>query len=96
MKISNEQLSRVLKVYNKDKKTNSASEINRKNKGDKLSLSNKAKEMQVAKQALEKEPVVRQEKVDSLKQAIKTGNYDVSGEEVAEKMLARTIIDNLV
>ncbi|ADL11795.1 flagellar biosynthesis anti-sigma factor FlgM [Acetohalobium arabaticum] len=97
MKISNEQLSQVLKTYNQKKASKSNSEAKKsKNKGDKLFISSDAKEMQEAKKALESQPEVRREKVERLKKQIKTGNYNVSGEEVADKMLSRTIVDNLV
>lgn len=97
MKISSEQLSQVLKTYNQKKASESNSEAKKsKDKGDKLSISTGAKELQKAKKALDDQPQVRREKVESLKKQIKTGNYNVSGEEVAEKMLSRTIVDNLV
>jgi len=96
MKISNEQLHRVLKTYNRNQKTKENLESKRKGKGDRLSLSDEVKEVQVAKKALKSQSSTRKEKVAALKKAIKTGNYNVSGEEVAEKMLNRTIVDNLV
>ncbi|MBM7623028.1 flagellar biosynthesis anti-sigma factor FlgM [Sporohalobacter salinus] len=95
MKISSEQLGQVLKVYNQKKSSKSTSEA-KKTKGDKLSISTGAKELQEAKKALKNQPQIRKEKVERLKKQIKTGNYNVSGEEVAEKMLSRTIVDNLV
>jgi negative regulator of flagellin synthesis FlgM len=96
MKISSEQLNQVLKTYNRKKETGSMSQVEKKSKGDKLSLSTRAQEVQKAKKALESQSMLREEKVKTLKQAVKTGNYNVSGEEVAEKMLSRTIVDNLV
>lgn len=96
MKISNEQLSQILKTYNRKDSSNSKSQVEKKGKNDKLSLSLEVKEIQKAKKALEKQPAVRKEKVEDLKQRIKSGTYNVSGEEVAEKMLSRTIVDNLV
>lgn len=96
MKISSEQLNQVLKIYNRKSRSNSDSKVEKKSKSDKLALSTKAQEVQKASKALENQSAVRQEKVEALKSKIKTGNYNVSGEEVAEKMLSRTIVDNLV
>ncbi|MGM0471735.1 MAG: flagellar biosynthesis anti-sigma factor FlgM [Bacillota bacterium] len=96
MKISTEQLSQVLKVYNQDKKSDSTIKGKDKSKSDKLSLSSGAQELQLAKQSLEQGDSVRQEKVAKLKQQIKSGNYNVSGEQVASKMLSQAVVDNLV
>ena len=95
MKISNEQLGKVLQSYNQQQRDNKA-EFEKKDKSDKLSLSTEMKEIQLAKENLATEEPVRQEKVDSLKHAIQSGNYNVSGEEVASKILERVTVDQLV
>ncbi|MCK8824170.1 flagellar biosynthesis anti-sigma factor FlgM [Fuchsiella alkaliacetigena] len=95
MKISSEQLGEVLQAYGQQQRQNETG-TEKKDKSDKLSLSTEMKEIQLAKENLANKEPVRQEKVDSLKQAIQSGNYNVSGEEVAEKMLERVIVDQLV
>lgn len=58
---------------------------------DSVSLSPESKELQAIRQAVVKAPDVRESKVAELKEAIKSGRYTVSGEEIAEKMLARGV-----
>jgi negative regulator of flagellin synthesis FlgM len=55
---------------------------------DRVEVSDKARAMQVAMAALKQTPQIRADKVAALKARIKTGSYLVSGEDVAERMLA--------
>lgn len=54
---------------------------------DTLSLSNTAKEYQIALQALSQTPDIRKEKVDVIKERIQSGTYNVTGKEVADKLV---------
>ena len=56
---------------------------------DTVSFSSIGKDIQIAKQAVNAVPDVREDKVASLKAAIKNGTYDVSGEAFADKLLAK-------
>ena len=55
--------------------------------GDRVELSEKARALRVAHAALSQLPPVRTEKVESLKQAVQAGTYQVPAEKVAERML---------
>lgn len=55
---------------------------------DQVSFSTVGKDMQVAKNALNNVPDVRQERVDALKESIANGTYHVSAESFADKLLA--------
>ena len=55
---------------------------------DAVSISSAGKDYQVAKNALANTPDVRQDKIDSLKQRISDGTYNVSAEDFAEKLIA--------
>ena len=57
-------------------------------RSDEVSISSFGKDYQIAKNALANVPDVRQDKVDSLKQRISEGNYNVSSEEFADKLIA--------
>lgn len=52
----------------------------------------KQKAMQAAKQAED----IRMDKIKDLQERISTGTYTVSDNEVAEKMIERAIVDELV
>ena len=100
MIISNQQVQNLLRIYNTEfapGKSNRAKELTAKQLGrDELALSGEGKIKQRAFQAIKKSPDMREEKVEELKEKISTGNYTLSEKEVAEKMIARAIVDELV
>ena len=59
---------------------------------EKVSLSSTSKDVKLAKRAIENSPDIRKEKVGRLKEQIKQGTYDVSGEKIAEKMLNESLL----
>lgn len=63
---------------------------------DRVELSEQAKTLQQARQHLATLPDVRQEKVAELQSVIRRGAYNVSGREVAAKMLGQGLFDLLV
>lgn len=56
---------------------------------DQLSVSKTAKEFQIAYKSLKDVPEVRKEKIDSIKERIQSGTYDVSTKEVSEKIMSQ-------
>lgn len=54
---------------------------------DKLEISQLGKDYQVAKQIVAQTPDVREDKVNEIKQRMDAGTYDVSNEEVADKLV---------
>lgn len=63
---------------------------NKKEKAsDSLELSQTGKDYQIAKQAAKDAPDIREDKVNQLKEQLKSGTYQVTGEEFAEKILER-------
>ncbi len=100
MIISNKQVQNILKIYNQDLKSssvNKAGAVKAANSSkDELALSGegriKQKAFQVARQAND----FRQERVDLLREQISSGSYTVTDDEVADKMIARAIVDQLV
>ena len=54
---------------------------------DRVELSDRSRALQVAAESLENLPQIRMDKVGSLKQLVKSGNYQVSGEQIAERLL---------
>lgn len=100
MIISNNQVQNLLKIYNKDLgigKTNAVSGVKGKKMGqDELALSGESRIKQRAFQAARQADDIRQERVDRLREQISSGTYTVTDDEVAEKMIARAIVDRLV
>lgn len=63
---------------------------------DRVELSEEAKTLQQTRQLLTNLPDVRSERVAELKPLIQRGVYNVSGREVAAKMLGQGLIDQLI
>jgi flagellar biosynthesis anti-sigma factor FlgM len=55
---------------------------------DRVELSDQARALFVAKEALSALPDVRRDRVELLRQAVKAGAYHVPAEKIAERMLA--------
>ncbi len=99
MIISNKQVQNILKIYNQDYKSrlNKAEEIKAANSSkDELALSGEGRIKQKAFQAARQANDFRQERVDLLREQISAGTYTVTDDEVADKMIARAIVDHLV
>ncbi len=60
---------------------------------EKVDLSTMAKEIQQAKVEVSKVPDVREEKVQEIKSQVEKGTYNVSGEQIADKMVGESVVD---
>lgn len=82
-------------AYNKINQMQSMSKINKVSskksvsKTDKLEISQAGKDYQVAKQAVSNAPDIRQDKVEDIKQRLANGTYNVSDEDLADKLLEK-------
>ncbi len=56
---------------------------------DEFKISRTAQDYQVAKNAVSEAPEVREGKVAELKDALASGTYNVSSQEIAEKMVSK-------
>ncbi|RJQ45417.1 MAG: flagellar biosynthesis anti-sigma factor FlgM [Nitrospiraceae bacterium] len=81
-------------LYNKVQETTDSKEADKKknvgkpeSEGDKISVSGTAKEISELKAAIDQLPDIRTDKVDALKKAIDTGNYNIDPRKIAEKIL---------
>lgn len=88
MKITNQMnIQNVLKSYNKQvKKTESTEKVAFAN--DKVEISSAARDIQIARKALEEVPDVRTDKLDEIKTLMSSGNYKPSAEDIVEKLLS--------
>lgn len=99
MIISFKQIQQAMQVYGKHNNKADKGKIAKTEKSsklDELNLSTQGQDVQTAKKAISQLPEVRGEKVAQIKQAVKCGTYDVSGDEIAEKMLGRSLVDKLI
>ncbi len=94
MKIDTSKISQLLSNY--DKKPQSKKTANQGGEQkDKLAVSDEALQVQKGRQAYEQLPDVREAKVAELREEVKSGSYDVSGEEIAGAMLD-SVVDQKV
>lgn len=80
------KMNNVLQVYNKNNGVNKAKD-NNKTKEDQINISDKAKEVQFGLSKLKDVEEIRTEKIETIKEQIKTGTYNIDGEKIAERML---------
>lgn len=66
-----------------------ATKHSKTSKSDKIEISNFGQSLALAKQAVNDAPSVREDRVAELKEQIASGNYHVSSEEIADKLLGR-------
>ena len=63
---------------------------------DKVEVSERARDLQQAKKALDETPDVREAKVADLRQRIADGRYNVRGEQIADGLLRQVNINQLI
>lgn len=81
-----EAYTQVQQIYN-NRKTNKAQKASNVSFSDQLELSSMGKDMQVAKQAVQNSPDVREDLVAKYKAQIQDGTYQVSSESFADKLI---------
>ncbi len=88
MKITNQvNIQNVLKTYgNSVKKTETPDKVIQST--DKVEISSAARDIQVARKALNDLPEVRTEKLDEIKQLMASGNYKPSAEDIVSKLFS--------
>ena len=82
---------------NDKQKAENTSEKAEKNvaKTDTVNISDAAKEIQEVRKELDNIPDVRADKVEQLKNQIENGTYEIKSEEIAEKMLKDSLLNDL-
>lgn len=100
MIISTNQIQSLIGQYEKKNyKVNGKENVNAyaSLKGtDKVQVSQDAQAYLVAREAIRKVPETRDEKVAHLSELVRTGNYNVDSEEIAEKMIGRNLVDKMI
>ena len=96
MRIINNNIYKALKLYNSQKRTKDIKTSAKAEKKDKLSLSSKAIEYQIAMKALKNVPDIRKDKVEEIKRQIETGTYKIDSGKIVEKMFENVNIDKRV
>lgn len=99
MIISKAQVQNILKTYAKELRSGNVEkgkQVQGKLGKDELSISGDSKLKQRVMQAAIKSEDIRSSLVKELAEKISTGSYEVSNNDVAEKMISRAIIDKII
>ena len=87
------EIPKVLGIYDKQKSLNRVDKTSgAASRKDVVSISNQAKDYQMVTKALKDIPDIRQDKVNDLLDRYESGNYDVSGKDIADRIV-KSIFD---
>ena len=81
-------INKVNQLYQATK-PKKAKETGSANIQEKYEVSKSGKDYQTAKTAIKASPAIREDKVSRIKDALATGTYNVSAQEIADKMVSR-------
>lgn len=82
------EIPKILGVSNRQKNVGKVDKTSGvASKKDVVSISNQAKDFQTINRALRDVPDIRQERVNELSKRYESGKYDVSGKDVADKIV---------
>lgn len=98
MIISNKQVQSILslnQVTGAKKKVSGSNDSTSVNKPDSLVLSDRAQGLQFVTEQVLKSPEVRTERITELKKQIQDGTYQVSSSDIAQKMVGRSLVDEI-
>lgn len=62
--------------------------------GERVEISKKASDLHKISDIIQKTPDIREEKVAFLREKIASGSYSVSGQEIADKMLRESLLED--
>lgn len=85
----------IMKVYN-NMNSNKVNANKNKLEKDNINLSERAKDYQFAMEKIKKVPDIRIDKVKDLKEKVQSGNYNVEGKKIVEKMFENIHFDERI
>ena len=100
MKISEQEISRLLAVSSTQRVrtriavTRTENESPQSQQAAQVDISTTARDIQQVKRVIDQLPDVREDRVQALKAQIESGTYHVSGEDIADLIIRRTLADN--
>ena len=97
MIISNKQIQSILQLdrVSAPRKKAAPSETQSVKRSDSLVLSERAQELNFVKEQVLKSPDVRADKISELKNQIQEGSYQISSDDIAQKIIERSLADEL-
>lgn len=96
MRIQNNPLAALQKIYEQHKKPPVNSNVKAGAKDDGVEFSIEARFFNAARKALNDLPDTKTKDLEKLKEAVKTGSYHVKDEEIAERIIQESTLDELI
>lgn len=102
MIISNNQILNLIQQYRKQDKVYQANKeeagtnLRAAVQADEAKISEDTKAFQMAKELIRDLPEVREDRLANVQRLVNKGTYEISDDEIAEKMIGRTLVDKLV
>lgn len=81
-----DSVNQVEQIYRRASKKNNIQSTTKKS-SDSIQISNLGRDLQVAKKAVSEADDIRWDKVNDIKKRMQSGTYNVSCEEIADKMV---------
>lgn len=81
-----DSIKKLDQIYQKTSAKNNVKST-KSNSSDKIEISTLGRDLQVAKKAVSETDDVRWDRVNEIKQRMQSGTYNVSAEEIADKMV---------
>ena len=94
LRVKGKTIQDRIKVGDKTVSTKSQSGTSSTGGAEHIAISSKAKDIQKATEVANAAPDIRIEKVDRIKEQIANGNYSISSEQLAEKILENIITES--
>lgn len=92
-----EKFDEILKTKEKDGAGKVAEEKSgAAGRADRVQISSEAEKVRFVQEVVRKTPDIRADKVDKIKALIKEGKYDVSAEDLAQKLIDSGVADKLL
>ncbi len=82
-------LNNVNSIYKTNKANKAYGTSSAEPSKDTLAISDFAKELQVAKQAVDMAPEIRESRVEGIRQQMEAGQYNIAASQLADKLLNR-------
>ena len=94
IRIKSKSIQNQVKSKGKTTTSNTQAKFSSTGSTEQVAISSKAKDIQQAPKAVNDTPDIRVEKVERIKEKIADGNYHVSSDELAEKVLKNMITES--
>jgi anti-sigma28 factor (negative regulator of flagellin synthesis) len=98
MMLSSQQVDNILQLYfvSAGTKRTMAMKAGKPIRTESNSMTGTAHEMRILREEVMKSPDIRTDKIFNLRQRIRDNAYEVAGDEIASKMIGRSLVDRFV